>query len=182
MIKQKIRKMNSIFQNITVKKSFRKSLSLRVDRNGVIQVKAPFFVTKKQIDIFLEKHADWIAKQQEKLLVKLSESEIVDLISRAKTYIFPRVQELALIHGFSYEKIRITRAQTRWGSCSSRKTLSFSYRLMQYPKICIDYVIIHELCHLRQMNHSAKFWNEVERIMPEYREAEKILKDRIFTC
>lgn len=159
-----------------ITKSFRKSLSLKLDKNGVLQVKAPFFVTQKQIDLFIEKHRDWIEKQQAKIPEKLSESEITHLISEAKKYIFPRVQELAELHGFSYEKIRITRAQTRWGSCSSRKTLSFSYRLMQHPKQCIDYVIIHELCHLRQMNHSAKFWQEVENIIPDYKKAEKLLK------
>ena len=174
--------MNSPFQNIIIQTSLRKSLSLKVDRNGVIQVKAPFFVTKKQIHDFIMKHQDWIATQQAKLPAKLSEGEMLDLISRAKKYIIPRCAEIAKEYGFFYEKIRITRAQTRWGSCSSRKTLSFSYRLMQYPKECIDYVIIHELCHLRQMNHSQAFWQEVEQIMPDYRQAEKILKDRKFTC
>ena len=174
--------MNSLFQNILIQKSLRKSLSLRVDRNGVVQVKAPFFVTKKQVHDFIMKHQDWIVTQQAKLPEKLSEGEMLDLISQAKKYIIPRTAELAQIYGFSYEKIRITRAQTRWGSCSSRKTLSFSYRLMQYPEICIDYVIIHELCHLRQMNHSQAFWQEVEKIMPHYKDAEKILKDKKCIC
>ncbi len=149
---------------------------MKLDRNGILQVKAPFFVTKKQIDIFIEKHREWIESQQKKLRPKLSEVQIQEYILQAKNYIIPRTQELATLYGFSYEKIRITRAMTRWGSCSSSKTLSFSYRLMQTPKECIDYVIIHELCHLRQMNHSAHFWKEVSSLMPDYKKAEKLLK------
>lgn len=97
--------------------------------------------------------------------------------SEAKSYIIPRCKELAQLHEFEFEKIRITSAMTRWGSCSSKKNLSFSYRLIMSPKECIDYVIIHELCHLRQMNHSRKFWSEVENIMPNYKLYERHLKE-----
>jgi predicted metal-dependent hydrolase len=83
---------------------------------------------------------------------------------------------LAKLHGFSHAGIRITSATTRWGSCSSKKTLNFSYRLIMSPKESIDYVIIHELCHLRQMNHSARFWREVASIMPNYKIPEDHLK------
>lgn len=81
-----------------ITKSFRKSLSLKLDKNGVLQVKAPFFVTQKQIDLFIEKHRDWIEKQQAKLPAKLSESEVLGLILQAKKHIIPRTAELALIH------------------------------------------------------------------------------------
>jgi len=97
--------------------------------------------------------------------------------SEAKKYIVPRCEELAQEHGFEFESIRITSAMTRWGSCSSNRTLNFSYRLIMAPADSIDYVIIHELCHLRQMNHSSKFWSEVASIMPEYKVYEKHLKD-----
>lgn len=163
---------------IQIQKSFRKSLSMKVDKNGIVQIKAPLFITKKYLDAFIQKHTDWIYAQQKKLPEVLSKWEIEKLILEAKKYIIPQTAFLAEKYWFSYEKIRITRAQTRWGSCSSRKTLSFSYRLMQYPSFCIDYVIIHELCHLRQMNHSEKFWHEVASIMPNYKDAEKILQHK----
>ncbi|MCH8519048.1 M48 family metallopeptidase [Candidatus Gracilibacteria bacterium] len=163
--------------HIKVTKSIRKSLTMRFDKYGVLQVKAPFFVTKKQIDIFLDKNTAWIEKYHEIAKQKiLPESEVEILKQKAKAYIPQRVEYFAKKYGFKYEKIRITCARTRWGSCSSRKTLSFSYRLMQYRDECIDYVIIHELCHLRQMNHSQKFWSEVRAIMPEYKKWEKELK------
>ena len=97
--------------------------------------------------------------------------------SQAKNYIPTRCQELADLHGFTYNKLRITSATSRWGSCSSKRNLNFSYRLIMAPREAIDYVIIHELCHLRQMNHSAKFWKEVSDIMPEYKQHEKHLRD-----
>lgn len=168
--------------HIKIQKSFRKSLSLKLDRNGVLQVKAPFFVTQKQIENFIEKHRDWIEKQQQKLPEILSEEKINTLIMQAKTDIPPRVAYFAEKYGFSYQQIRITRAQTRWGSCSSRNNLSFSYRLMLSPQECIDYVIVHELCHLRQMNHSQDFWREVAAILPDYKTREKYLKNRNFEC
>lgn len=163
--------------SIHITKSFRKSLSIRFDRAWILQVKAPFFVTQKQIDIFLQKNKSWIDKHKKISEQKiLSESEVKALKQKAKNYIPQRVEYFAEKYGFHYEKIRITSATTRWGSCSSRKTLSFSYCLVQYREECIDYVIIHELCHLREMNHSPRFWKEVEAIMPEYKKWEKILK------
>ena len=145
-----------------------------------MQVKAPIFVSKKQIDIFLEKHQDWIQKQAQISERKvLSLEEIAILKAKAEEYIPPRVEYFAQKYGFYYKKIRISSATTRWGSCSSQKTLSFSYRLMQYGVDCIDYVIIHELCHLREMNHSHNFWKEVEAIMPDYKEKEKLLKIKV---
>ena len=162
---------------INIIKSLRKSLTMRFDVKWILQVKAPFFVTKKQIQDFIEKNTSWIEKHQNISKQKmLSESEIEELKQKAKVYIPDRVKYFAKLYWFHYEKIRITSAKTRWGSCSSRKTLSFSFRLMQYRVECIDYVIIHELCHLRYMNHSKLFWQEVESIMPEYKKWERMLK------
>ena len=162
---------------INIIKSLRKSLTMRFDVKWILQVKAPFFVTKKQIHSFIEKNESWIEKQKNiSQQTILSESEIEDLRKKAKVYIPDRVEYFGKKYGFQYEKIRISSARTRWGSCSSRKTLSFSCRLMQYRSECIDYVIIHELCHLRYMNHSKLFWQEVENIMPEYKKWERMLK------
>lgn len=79
-----------------------------------------------------------------------------------------RVQAYASKHGFQYKRIKITSARTRWGSCTSQGTLSFSWRLVMAPVPAIDYVVIHELVHLQIKNHSKKFWDRVEAIMPDY--------------
>lgn len=99
------------------------------------------------------------------------------LIKLAKEYIPERVKKLAEQYNFqAYTTISITKAKSRWGSCSYRNSLNFSYRLIQYPLEAIDYVIIHELVHTRIKNHSSQFWNLVEQVFPDYREREKLLR------
>jgi predicted metal-dependent hydrolase len=86
------------------------------------------------------------------------------------------VKELSERSGFSYKKITIRSQKTRWGSCSAKGRLSFNYRLMKFRKEAIDYVIIHELCHLKEMNHSKKFWDLVEGFCPDYVNLKKELR------
>lgn len=203
---------------IQITKSWRKSISMSFDKNGVLQIKAPKFLLRPQIDAFISKNTAWIEKHYTKIQKQILDKkhyffwkeveslpwiptlylksrglqnaasfssneerefkrEILQYYkSQAKNYIIPRCNELAEQHGFAHKWIRITSATTRWGSCSSKKTLNFSYRLIMSPAESIDYVIIHELCHLRQMNHSAKFWKEVSDIMPDYKKYENHLK------
>jgi len=188
---------------IEITKTWRKSLSLSFDKKWTLQVKAPKFVSSSQIDSFIEKNTSWIEKHYQDILERkknkkyylfgeeIDTENIYDFSlwevdqhkklerfykSEAKKYLIPRCEYLAQKHGFSYKWTRITSASTRWGSCSSKKTINFSYRLIMAPRESIDYVIIHELCHLRQMNHSHKFWSEVENIMPEYKIPENHLK------
>lgn len=163
---------------IVIQKSFRRSIALRFDRKGILQVKAPLFMTQKQIQAFLEKHRDWIEKhQQKKHASKLEPGKIEHYKKLAREMIPLRVAEFAKEYDFSYNGVKITSAMTRWGSCTSKRNLNFTYRLALAPDFVRDYVIVHELCHLRQMNHSKRFWNEVANIMPDYKTAEKWLKE-----
>lgn len=98
------------------------------------------------------------------------------LKSESKKYLFKRIEKIALENDFHYERISIRDQRTRWGSCSSKKNLNFNWKLILTPSECIDYVIIHELAHTRQMNHSKNFWNEVYNVMPNYKVWEKWLK------
>ena len=88
----------------------------------------------------------------------------------------PRVLHFAQLHGLSVQRVTVRDQKSRWGSCSRRGTISLNWRLIQTPAFVTDYIILHELMHLRQMNHSRKFWQEVERVCPEFRVAEKWLK------
>ena len=98
------------------------------------------------------------------------------LRKQAKLILLPRLMHLAKKYNFSYQRAKLSHALTRWGSCSSRGTISLNISLVNLPQELIDYVIIHELCHLRQMNHTRYFWAEVEAILPNYRQLEKKLK------
>jgi predicted metal-dependent hydrolase len=88
---------------------------------------------------------------------------------QARLYLTERVSALAAQHAFRYQKIRISSARTRWGSCSSLGTLSFTYRLVMAPAEVVDYVVMHELVHTQVHNHSKTFWNKVAQLMPDYK-------------
>lgn len=93
----------------------------------------------------------------------------------AKKYITVKALELAEKHNFRFERIFIRDQKTKWGTCSERKNISFNWRLIMCPEFVIDYLIIHELSHLKEMNHSKKFWEEVAKIIPDYKRAKKWL-------
>lgn len=91
--------------------------------------------------------------------------------------IFDRVEHYKSIIGVNYNSIRIKSVKSRWGSCSSKKNLNFNWKIVMADIKILDYVVVHELCHLKEMNHSKKFWNEVEKILPDYKIRIKLLRD-----
>ncbi len=107
--------------------------------------------------------------------VKLNSIYDFWLRKQAELYIIKRTGELAESLNFSINRVSIKGQKTRWGSCSNKKNLSFNFKLMKFRKEIIDYVIIHELCHLKEMNHSKKFWNLVEKYCPHYKALRKEL-------
>ncbi len=96
--------------------------------------------------------------------------------AQARPLIEERARAFAARYGFNYKQLKITSARTRWGSCSSRGTLSFTWRLVMAPPECLDYVVVHELAHLRVANHSWTFWEEVGAILPDYKARRKWLR------
>jgi len=135
-----------------------------------------------QQDLFLEKYR--VIFQDNVLVFQVPEKNTFSseqlyekyLLHVAKKYLTQRTSELSAKYGFSVKRLSVRGQKTRWGSCSRRGNVSLNYHLLKFRKEVIDYVIIHELCHLRQLNHSKKFWNEVTQILPRYKSLKKELK------
>ncbi len=157
----------------------RKSVSITVSDDLCVIVKAPFFVSEKTIDDFVRKNEKWInevvAKKQRKNEL-YSEEYVKELFEKGKSYLEKRVPYFSEITGFYPASVGITTAKTRFGSCSGKNRLNFSVFLFSYPDDVIDYVILHELCHIKHKNHSKSFYAEVEKYMPDYRQRQKQLK------
>ena len=116
----------------------------------------------------------WVVEEKEELLTV---KELRNLAREAATYIPERVSFYASLMDVSYGRITIRNQKSRWGSCSSKGNLNFNCLLMLAPLEIIDYVVVHELCHRREMNHSPLFWTEVENMLPDYKKRRKWLKD-----
>ena len=163
--------------------SRRKTLSLSVDDDGIPLVKAPIGLPKAEIERFLEHHRAWLSAAKERqakrraLDTALTEARIAELRARAKREIPPRVAHFAAILGVQPAGIRITSAKKRFGSCSGTDHLCFSWRLMLYPNEAVDYVVVHELAHIREKNHSPAVYNVVAAVLPDYKRRAALLRD-----
>ena len=169
----------------TLIRSKRKTISLQVSEKGVI-VRAPSRTTKREADEFVKKHEDWINKQLMKVdrrkaaaenVGKLSPEELMALARKAADYIPGRVNYYADMLGESYGRVTIRCQRTRWGSCSTKRNLNFNCLLMLTAPDIIDSVVVHEVCHLREMNHSKRFYELVLGLYPDYYRCDKWLKD-----
>lgn len=163
-------------------RSGRKTLSLQITPTGEVIVRCPNRMPKRQIDGFLAEKQDWIARHLAKIearpqLPPFTGEQLEVLADRAKDTIALRVKQFAPLVGVSYGRITIRSQHTRWGSCSAKGNLNFNCLLMLTPPEVLDYVVIHELCHRKELNHSPKFWAEVEKVCPEYKTHRKWLKD-----
>ena len=165
-------------------RSKRKTISIRVKPDLTVEIRAPYGADQKIINKLLEKHSDWIEKSTEKQRnapppFNPTKAEIEDLKEKTRAIVTPLVEKYALQMGVHPTKITITSAKRVFGSCTSKKHLNFSFRLALYPYEAIEYVVVHELCHMKEMNHSARFWAEVEKILPDYKIRRRMLKERI---
>ena len=169
-------------------KSNRKSIGIEIKQGGCILVRIPKNLTKFQMDSILDKKQDWILetylKQKDTPILRKETSSNPQLQylekqykKAAAEYIPKRVEYFISLTGGNYFRITIRDQKTRWGSCSSNGTLSFNWRLMLAPPHVLDYVVVHELCHLTYMNHSRDFWGKVEDVIPDYKIHKKWLKE-----
>ena len=150
--------------------------------------KAGFYFLGREIkvqinyDLFVKKPQ--IIYSNQKLIANIpagytfTQDEIYNfwLKHKSKIYIPKRVKELSSLTSFNYNRITIRSQKTRWGSCSAKGSLSFNYRLIRFNEKVVDYVITHELCHLKELNHSKRFWKLVEKFCPDYKSLKRELK------
>ncbi len=165
---------------ITVVRGRRKTVALRVTGPHAAEIRAPADMPREQIDDFLNRHRAWLEKRlaarQEETLPRFSEAEIRALADRALKIIPERARHFAALLGVAYGRVTIRNQKSKWGSCSGKGNLNFNCLLVLCPPQALDYVVIHELCHLREMNHSPAFWALVERAMPDYQTWREWLK------
>lgn len=162
-------------------RSDRKTLGLQV-KVGRIFVRAPRRVTLQQIERFVREHEDWIQNALNRQAAKQAAhpeptaAERAELIRRAKEILPQRTAYWSQRMGLYPTQIRITSARRRFGSCSSEGHICYSWRLMQYPPEAIDYVVVHELAHLKHMNHSPAFHALVAKYLPDHKARRALLR------
>ena len=144
-------------------------------KDGKVLITAPKRISKKELEKIIEKKSDWIKKNLEKSNQK-QERKPLYTEEQFKQIIEKNANELIKITGLIPNKIRIKDIKYAWGSCSSNKNITINHKLISYSEIAIRYVILHELCHLKYMNHSKEFWNLVQKYIPEYKQVKKEFK------
>lgn len=174
----------SIETKVTIIRSNRKTLSIELKPNEII-ARAPARMKEKEIYKFIESKKSWIDKHLAKLnerqkalddLQPYTHEEIKQFTAKAKLDIPKRVDFYARKIGVTYNKITIRCQHTRWGSCSSKGNLNFNCLLVLLPDEILNSIVVHELCHIKQMNHSARFYAEIDKVFPNYQQCHLWLK------
>ena len=165
--------------SVLLVRSSRKTLAVQIRADGTVIARAPLRMPKDRILCFLSERASWIRMQQGRMQerekmrqqarIHLDAAQEKELRERAKSVLAQRTAYFARQIGVTYGRITVRDQKTRWGSCSQTGNLNFNFRLILAPLEVLDYVVVHELCHRRQMNHSAQFWQEVAQVLPDYR-------------
>ena len=144
-------------------------------KDGKVIVKAPRRVSKKEIEKILEQKSEWIQKAVEKE-TKKQEKKPLYTKEEFKEIVEKNANELIKQTALVPNKITIKKIKYAWGSCSSKKNITINLKLIKYSEQAIRYVILHEFCHIKYMNHSKDFWNLVEKYMPDYKQVKKEFK------
>ena len=144
-------------------------------KDGKVIVKAPRRVSKKEIEKILEQKSEWIQKAVEKE-TKKQEKKPLYTKEEFKQIVEKNANELVKQTGLVPNKITIKKIKYAWGSCSNKKNITINLELIKYSEQAIRYVILHEFCHIKYMNHSKDFWNLVEKYMPDYKQVKKEFK------
>lgn len=170
-------------QSITYRlvRSDRRTVSIQITDTGVV-VRAPRRMTDAQIQSFVKSKEGWIRTHLESRPVTEGKpaftKEAISALSNQARFVIPgKVAHYAKLVGVTYGNITVRSKKTRWGSCSGKGNLNFNCLLMLVPEKVLDYVIVHELCHRKEMNHSQKFWALVAQVLPDWQERRRWLRE-----
>lgn len=144
-------------------------------KDGKVIIRAPKRMSEKELEKMIEKKSEWIERNVEKSRQKQEKEELYTE-EQFKKIVETNANELINITGLIPNKIRIRDIKYAWGSCSNNKNITINKNLISYSELAIRYVILHELCHLKYMNHSKEFWSLVQKYMPEYKKAKAEFK------
>jgi len=165
-------------------KSKRSSIAIEIKKDCTVVVRCPQDMKKEDIEKYVYEKRNWIESNIKRINIykkgednKLTYDQIEKIINEANDIIPMKVHTYAEKIGVNFNNIRIKKQKTCWGSCSCKGNLNFNCLLMLMPERVRDYVIVHELCHIKEMNHSDKFWSEVETILPDYQWDRRWLRD-----
>jgi len=167
-----------------LKKSRRaRNISLTIGKSAELSVTIPFWADENRALEFILKKADWILQKmkyfkdiQSSLLPERSRKDYLKCKELAREITEKKLEYFNQFYNFSFNRISIRNQKTRWGSCSRNGNLNFSYRIAYLPEKLCDYIIVHELCHLSEFNHSKKFWELVAKTVPDYKEVRRKIR------
>ena len=163
-------------------RSGRRTVGLEITPDLQLLVRAPYRCPAKQIEQVVRSHEGWIAHAMERVRQRALEhppatpEQEVQLRAAAAEQLPPLVQRYAAQLGLYPQSVRVTGARTRFGSCSPQDRICFSFHLMEYPLPAIEYVVVHELCHIRHKNHGPEFYRLVASVLPDYRARQALLR------
>jgi predicted metal-dependent hydrolase len=170
-----------------IKKSrLSRRITVSVRPGGEVRVSVPYFASVRAAENFLREKADWVLKSVAKMrsvnpgqALGKNKKEYQKFKKSAATLIKRRVEAINQFYQFPYQRISIRNQSSRWGSCSTKGNLSFNYKIALLPRKYMDYIIVHELCHLKEMNHSWRFWELVTRQIPNHKTLRKAIRQQI---
>ncbi len=170
-----------------IKKRSARLLRITIKPNGTVTVTTPLHISTHDLKDYLTQKASWI---EEKLTYLATLPQAPDKITRERLYtshkeaarkhVLKLLEEINHHYNFTYNKVTIKNHSTLWGSCSRKANLNFNYRILHLPLPLARYIVAHELCHLREFNHSQRFWNLVAQTIPNHKELRKELKKQVF--
>ncbi len=167
----------------TIKRVKSKAIRIRVHGDGRVVVTTPRRVSERVIEKFVDEKRAWIADaiakaaaKPKRLLQSATPADYKKHKAAAMTLAAKRLAHFNAQYKLTYRRLTIRNGKTRWGSCSRTGSISFSYAIALLPPVLADYIVVHELCHVKEFNHSPRFWKLVSEAIPDYKERKKLLK------